>query len=188
VKPRLAVICTLALLGACAAQQPDHFYILSTQPPAPGIARTSPATPVLLRVALAPVFDRSALMLNTSPGGVSILEHDRWAAPLSDLMRETLARNLEARRSDLVVSSQGAAHSDGPAVRISVDVVQVVAQSGANAGIEAHWHIVDARSGKDQWGGEVLSASSSLAGYAGVAEALSRCLGSLADRLISQMN
>jgi uncharacterized protein len=183
---RLATFYIMGLLGACAERPADHFYVLNTHPATAGTARTSPATQAVLRVAVPPMFDRAEMIVNISPDGVSILEHERWAAPLPDLMRQTLARDLEARRSDLLVSSPGG-HSNQPALQISVDVVQISAPLGGAASIEAHWRIVDPRTGKDQLGGEVFNASSSRDDYAALAQALSQCLGSLADRLIEQL-
>jgi uncharacterized protein len=187
VKSRLAAFCIMGVLSACATRQADHFYVLSTQPPGAGSARTSPITPLVLRVAVSPVFDRAEMIVNTSPDGVAILEHERWAAPLSDLMRQSLARNLEARRSDLLVSGQGVAHANEPVAHISVDIVQLTAYLGGRASIEAHWSIVDPRSGKDRAGGEVFTASSNQPDYAALADAISRCLGSLSDRLVEQL-
>jgi uncharacterized protein len=184
---RLAILCMLGLLGACAERPADHFYILNTQPAGAGTARTSPATQAILRVAVPPMFDRAEMIVNISPDGVSILEHERWAAPLPDLMRQTLGRDLEARRSDLLVSSPDAGHSNQPALQVSVDVVQITAHLGGAASIEAHWRIVDPRTGKDQPGGEVFNASSNRDDYTALAQALSQCLGSLADRLIEQL-
>jgi uncharacterized protein len=187
VKSRLAAFCIMGVLGACTTSQPDHFYVLSTEPPGARSARTSPVTPLVLRVAVSPVFDRAEMMVNTSPDGVAILEHERWAAPLSDLVRQTLARNLEARRSDLLVSGQGAGRANGPAALISVDIVQLTAYLGGPASIEAHWNIVDPRTGQDRAGGEAFTATSSEHDHAALAQALSQCLGSLADRLIEQL-
>jgi uncharacterized protein len=183
-----ALLCCLILpLGACASRQPDHFYLLGTRPSAPAAARTLPVTAVLLGVSLPPVSDRAEMMLSTAPDRIAILEHDRWAAPLSDLMRQTLARDLEARRSDLLVGRPGIAHTDTPAVRISVDILHVILQPGVGASIEAHWRIVDAARGKDSAGGDTFAAASNSEDYAALADSLSRCLGSLADRLIAQM-
>ncbi len=194
-KPRARYLCAAALLGcatlmfdACAERQPDHFYVLSAQPSAPAGARTAPATAVVLRVNVASVFDRVEMTLNTSQDSVSILEHARWAAPLSDLMRDTLARDLEARRSDLLVTGQRSGHPDTPSTRVAVDVVQLNLRLDQGASFEARWHIVGP--GRDQTGGDVFTAASGAGaadGHAALADALSRCLGSLADRLIEQM-
>jgi len=183
-KPSLAALCFATLLCACATSRPDQFYILSTQPPASAAPRTAPITQVSLQVAVPSLFDRAEMIMNTSGDGVLVLEHERWAAPLSDLVRQTLARDLEARRSDLLVS--GASVGD-PVIKVAVDIVQMTMRNGEGTSIEAHWHIVDSRTGKDQLGGEVFSATSGQDDYAALARALSRCLGLLADRLDGQL-
>ena len=187
-KSSLAALCFATLLCACATSRPDHFYILSTQPPAPAVARTAPVTQVSLRVTVPSLFDRAEIIMNTSGDGVLVLEHERWAAPLSDLMGRALARDLEGRRSDLLVSVvPGVTQSSDPVFKLAVDVVQLTVRQGQGTSIEAHWHIVDSRTGKDQLGGEVFSATPGQDDYAGAAQALSRCLGMLADRLAGQL-
>jgi hypothetical protein len=185
VKSLLTSICLLSLLCACATGRPDHFYILSARPPGTSDPRANPTTVVSLRVTLPSVVDRLEMVLNTSPNGVIVLEHERWAAPPADLVRQTLARNLERRRSDMLVTDRFS--PGGSAVKISVDVVQMSARRGERASIEAHWRILDPRSGGDVVGAEVFSAPLARDDYAAVPEALSDCLGLLADRLTGQM-
>jgi uncharacterized lipoprotein YmbA len=183
VKSLLTSICLLSLLCACATSRQDHFYILSARPPGTSDPRANPTTVVSLRVTLPSVVDRPEMVLNTSPNGVILLEHERWAAPPADLVRQTLVHNLERRRSDMLVTD----HPGGTAVKISVDVVQMSARKGERASIEAHWRILDPRSGGDVVGAEVFSAPLARDDYAAVPEALSDCLGLLADRLAGQL-
>jgi hypothetical protein len=65
--------------------------------------------------------------------------------------------------------------------------VQVTVRKGERASIEAHWRILDTRTGGDSAGGEVFSAPVGRDDYAAVPQALSECLGLLADRLMAQM-
>ena len=127
------------------------------------------------------------MVLNTSADDVTIQEHERWAAPLSDLVWQTLARDLERRRSDLLVADSGVNRASGSAIRVNVDVVQLTVHRGRQASIEAHWRILDPRTGKDVTGGDVFSSPLGEDDYAAVAQALSQCLGLLADRLAGQM-
>jgi uncharacterized lipoprotein YmbA len=187
VKSLVAAGCFLCLLCACVTSRPDHFYILSAQPQGESAARATPATPVWLRVALPSLVDRPEMILNTSTNGVVVLEHERWAAPLADLVTQTLARDLERRRSDILVADQGAGHSGATAVKVTVDLVQMTVRRGERASIEAHWRILDPRTGGDVVGSEVFSAPVAQDGYAAVPQAVSECLGSLADRLVEQM-
>jgi uncharacterized protein len=183
VKSLLTSICLVSLLCACVTSRPDHFYILSARPPGTSDPRANPTTAISLRVTLPSVVDRPEMVLNTSPNGVIVLEHERWAAPPADLVTQTLARDLERRRSDMLVTD----HPVGTALKISVDVVQMSVRKGERASIEAHWRILDPRSGGDVVGGEVFSAALARDDYAAVPDALSDCLGLLADRLTGQM-
>ena len=183
----LAAAAFLCLLSACATVRPDHYYILSSQPQGAREARTAPATQVILRVSLPSLVDRSEIVLNTTADGVIVLEHERWAAPLTDLVAQTLAEDIERRRADLLVAGQGVIHPGETAIKVTVDLVQVTVRRGEQASIDAHWRILDARTAKDVIGGEVFSAPLAQDSYAGVAKALSDCLGRLADRLIAQL-
>jgi uncharacterized lipoprotein YmbA len=183
----LLTACLLCLLCACAANRPDHFYILSTQPQGASEARPTPAAQVSLRVTLPSLVDRSEMILSTSATAVMVLEHERWAAPLAELTTQTLARDLELRRSDILVAAQGAGRSGAAAVKVTVDLVQMTVRRGERASIEAHWRIVDLRNGGDVVGSAVFSAPMAQNGYAAVPQALSECLGLLADRLVAQM-
>jgi uncharacterized lipoprotein YmbA len=186
-KSSVAAVCLLGLLCACASSRPDHFYILATQPAGAAEARLAGATQVALKVTVPSLVDRSEIILNTSADGVAVLEHERWAAPLSDLVAQTLARDLERRRGDLLVTGQSLNRAAGPVIRISVDLVQVTIRRSERATIDTHWHIVDPRSGKDEVGGEVFSAPLGQEAYAAVAQGLSDCLGLLADRLAGRL-
>jgi uncharacterized protein len=178
--------CAIGLLCACASSRPDHFYILSAQPPAAQPASAS-TTPVALKVTLPSLVDRPEMILNTSADGVAVLEHERWGAPLADLVVQTLGQDIERRRSDLVVGGQGAGRLSGVPIKIIVDVVQMTARQGDRVSIETHWRIVDARKPSDLAGNEVFSAPLGQDGYGAIAQALSDCLGHLADRLITQI-
>lgn len=186
-KSFLIALGTLSLLSACATRHPDHFYILSAQPQGVSEARTAPATQVWLKVTLPSLVDRSEMILNTSADGVIVLEHERWGAPLVDLVTQTLAQDIERRRGDVLVADPSVNRSDGTAIKITVNVVQMSVRRGERASIETHWRITDPRAGKDVIGGEVFSAPLGQDGYPAIAQALSECLGLLADRLVGQM-
>jgi uncharacterized protein len=186
VKPLLAATGTLILLSACASH-PDHFYVLSTQPAGAGQPRTSPVAPAALKVTLPFVVDRLEMVLNTSANDVIVQEHERWAAPLSDLVTQTLARDLERRRSDLLVADSSTSRPGGSVLKINVDVVQLTIHKGRQASIEAHWRILDPRTGNEAVGSDVFTAPLGQNDYAAVAQALSQCLGQLADRLVAAL-
>jgi uncharacterized protein len=183
VKALSTAVCLIGVLCGCVAHRADHFYILSPQPQGASTARTEPLTQVALKVALPSLVDRSEMIVNTSTDGIVVLEHERWAAPLADLMTQALARNIEQRRSDLLV----AAYGTNAGIKIAVDVVQMTVRKGQRASIEAHWRIIGAHGGTEVVGGEVFGAPLAEQDYAAVAQAVSECLGLLADRLVEQM-
>jgi uncharacterized lipoprotein YmbA len=96
---------------------------------------------------------------------------------------QTLARDIERRRGDMLVTNRAI----DAKTRIIVDVVQMTVRRGQQASVEAHWRIIDADSGKNSVGGDVFSSPLGQEGYAAVAQALSDCLGLLADRLVGEV-
>jgi uncharacterized lipoprotein YmbA len=187
VRASLTAVCSLMLLSACASSRPDRFYILSALPQSADEVRPASGVQAALKVTLPPWADRSEMLLNTSAGQVIVLEHERWAAPLGDLVRQTLAVDIERRRADMTVSDRVLNRSKAPAIDITVDVVQMTVHRGESARLEVRWRIHDARTGTDAMGGGEFAAALAGEGYASVAQALSECLGALADRLVQQL-
>jgi uncharacterized lipoprotein YmbA len=183
----LLPMCCLWLLQSCATSRPDHFYILIAQPGEMTDKRTAPRTPVLLSVSLPSPVDRAEMVLNTGTDAVAVLEHERWAAPLSELVAQTLARDLERRRADLLVGGRSDGRLGAADFKVTIDVVQLSIFKGGRASIETHWRILEVRTGKEMTGGDVFGALSKEDSYAAAAQALSDCLGLLADRLVAQL-
>ncbi|MDP9082833.1 MAG: PqiC family protein [Pseudomonadota bacterium] len=181
------VIWCLALICACGTSRLDHFYVLTPQPAAVSPAPQAPRTRVALKVILPSVVDRPEMVLNTSAEGVTVLEHERWAAPLPDLVSQALARDLERRRSDLMVVDRSFDRPDSLSIKITVELVQLSLRQSGSASIEAHWRIIDPRAGTDWVEGSVFETPLRNGGYASVAQALSECLGLLADKLAAKL-
>lgn len=180
-------ICLLCLLSACASRQPDHFYILTAQPRGTGERMAIVPTPVSLKVSLPSLVDRPEMVINTGAEGVIVLEHERWAAPLSDLVTQVLAQDMERRRIDLLVTGSRGGRSNSPALEVRVDIVEMSARKAGQVSIWAHWRILDVSAAHETVGSEEFSAQPAPAGYAGIAQALSKCLALLADRLTAQL-
>jgi uncharacterized lipoprotein YmbA len=167
--------------------RPDHFYILSAEPPA-GVATATPrAIQATLKVSLPSLVDRAEIVLDTSTDAVTVLEHERWGAPLADLVSQTLAQDIERRRGDVLVGGVGSSGTQGAVIKITVDIVQVWMRRGEPARIEVHWRIQAPQTGKESSGAEAFSAPLAHEGYAAVAQAWSACVAQLADRLAAQI-
>ena len=181
---RAALLCSFALCGCVG--QPDHFYALNTVPDGARVAG-APTIHVRLQVTIPSLMDRNEMVLYTSRNGIVILDHERWAAPLADQVSQTLARDIEGRRSDIFVGDRGFDRSAAPPVTLKVDIVRMSAERGGRASIEAHWRIVDTGAGVDELGSGSFAAAMTGDGYADVAQAYSQALSDLAERLAAEV-
>jgi uncharacterized lipoprotein YmbA len=186
----MSFLCSAAacvvLVASCAGSS-DRFYALTPLPAAARAPAGTLSTHVILNVTIPPLVDRRELVLNDSNGRVSILEHERWAAPFAEQISDTLARDIEQRRSNIMVADRGFDRAGAPPVRIRVDVVRMSAQRNGRATLEAHWRIVDPAAKTDEIGGDAFSAPLEGSEYSAVAQAFSACLASLADRLVAKL-
>ena len=185
---RLSAACLVAaaILAGCAGQR-DHFYALTTLPENAPAATAAFTTHVMLTISLPPTVDRRQIVIATSADQLLVLEHERWVAPLSDLVAQTLGRDLEQRRADVLVADRGFDQPSLIPVKIRVDIVRMSVRAGGQATLEAHWRVVDARRNTDEIGGETFESPVAGGDYAAVARALSNDLSSLADRLTAKI-
>jgi len=184
-KTLLLAVCTLIGAAGCASRHPDYFYVLGPQPADAGTSAARIDRQVALRVTLPSLVDRAAMVLVT-PDGVAVMEHERWAAPLVDLMTTALRQDIERRRSDVVVAPRGA-EAGIPLVKLDVEVVQLLASRGAQVSMEAQWRVTDTATGKVSFGRDLFVAPVHSDSYAAVAAAMSACVGLLADRLAREI-
>jgi uncharacterized lipoprotein YmbA len=184
---RAAALAVCAVALAACAGQPDRFYALSAAPETPRAPAAGFGTHVILSVSIPSLVDRRPMIVEASGDQVLVLEHERWAAPLSDLVTQTLARDIEQRRADILVADRSFDQPDVKPARMRIDVVRMSARRGGRATLEAHWRIVDPASQADLAGGETFTAPIEGEDYAAIARAFSACLGSLADRLVEKL-
>jgi len=181
------VLAACAILLASCAAHPDRFYGLSTLPGAALPPAAGYATRVLLSTSIPSVVDRRELIVDAPDDRILVLEHERWAAPLSDLVNQTLARDIEQRRADVLVADRAFDQAGVKPVRIKVEIVRMSARRGGQATMEAHWRIEDAAAQLDLLGGASFSSPIEGDDYASIARAFSLCLASLADRLAEKL-
>jgi uncharacterized lipoprotein YmbA len=181
------VICILALACGCVARQRDHFYVLDAQPAGSNDSRTQFDRRIALSVTVPSLVDRGEMVLTTTSGGVTVLDHERWAAPLADLVTATLGQDIERRRGDVVVLPRGPDQAGIPLVKITVEIDQVTARLGDQVAIETHWRVTDTHSGKVSIGREAFTSPQRPQSYSDVAADLSTCIGLLAERLVREI-
>jgi uncharacterized lipoprotein YmbA len=174
------------LLAGCVSRQRDHFYVLTPLPAAFGTARSQFDRQVTLRVTIPSIVDRGEMVIQTE-GGVSVMDHERWAAPLADMVNGTLSQDIERRRSDVVVLPKSADKAGIPLFRIAVDIDQVAARMGEHLRIDTHWRVTDVRTGKETLGRDSFVSTQQPQSFEEIAAALSACIGLLADRLAGEI-
>ncbi|MDP9010997.1 MAG: PqiC family protein [Pseudomonadota bacterium] len=182
----LPLLVCIALVSGCAARQRDHFYVLDAQPAGGNDSRTQFDRQIVLRVSVPSLVDRGEMVLTTT-GGVTVLDHERWAAPLADLVTATLGQDIERRRGDVVVLPRGQDQTGIPLVKIGVEIDQVTARLGDQVAIATHWRVTDTRTGKVSIGRDAFASTQRPQSYTDVAAALSSCIGLLAERLVREI-
>jgi uncharacterized protein len=181
---KLAV--SVLLLAGCVTRQQDHFYVLDPQPAAIDKSRSQFDRQVTLRVTIPSLVDRSELVIETS-GGVSVMDHERWAAPLADMISGALSQDIERRRGDVVVLARSADQAGISLVKIAVEIDQVTVRLADHLSIETHWRVTDARTGKETLGRDTFVSPQQPRSYADIAAAFSACIALLADRLAAEI-
>jgi hypothetical protein len=179
---RTAGACACLLLAACTSER-DRFYTLETLPEGARAGASTPTVHALLSVSVPALVDRSEMVVNTSDTGIMVLDHERWALPLSDQVSQTLARDIEKRRADVLIGDRGFDQAGSPPVTMKIDIVRMAALQHRRVSVEAHWRIVDESVGLDQIGSNSFEAPLDGDDYAAVAKAYSQVLSELADTL-----
>jgi uncharacterized protein len=177
-------LAAMLLVGGCVSHQPDHFYVLDAQPAGPTTSRSQFERQVTLQVTVPSVVDRNEMVL-ASNVGVTVLDHERWAAPLADLVTATLGQDIERRRNDVVVLPRSSEGAGIPVIRIKVEIDRVSARLGEPMTIETHWRVT--REGHQTVGRDSFTSPQRPQNYSEVAAALSACIALLADRLTAEL-
>jgi uncharacterized lipoprotein YmbA len=125
-------------LTGCSSSAPVRYFTLE---PVPGSAVAAPPAPVRVGpVHLPAVFDHRGLTHERAPGEVSVADSELWAAPLSDLIRDTLTADLGQR-----LGYERLSHTDAlplPTTRlVSVDFPLLIADAHCSVSLRAIWTI-----------------------------------------------
>lgn len=174
---RRGLVMAVLLLAAC--QTPDsRLYTLSVLSPDGPPAATAGGTLALGTLELPPLVDRPQIVRRIDANRVETLEFDRWAEPLADGLRATLAADLAARlpgRSVLPVA--GSAPGAGTVV-LSVTVLTFEAMADGRVVLDAQWGPANGLRRRD--GVEVRATGNE---PAALVAAMSRAVAELADRM-----
>lgn len=141
---RLAVLTTVALLGACGGGSPPvRFFTLASEAPSQTAAATTglPFTIIVGPVTVPELVDRPQFVLRSAPNRVELTEQARWAAPLKSeiprVIADHLARLLPGARA--ATAAQRAATV--PDYRVLIDIQRFETSQQEGATIQALWTV-----------------------------------------------
>ena len=183
----LLAACGAAMLAACASA-PVHYYTLipaSDGAPSGSAASTTPAPFQfeLLPVGIPAQNDVPQLVVRQGGQAVTLLNGERWVAPLGDEIRGALSVDLTQRTRAQDISG-GVAANGKPVLRIKVDLRRFDSSTGNYAQIDATWTVRELHSQA------VITCSSHISesvgqGYGDLVAGHQRALAMLAGQIAS---
>lgn len=179
---RCAVV-WLVSIGASCTSAPVRYYTLTSPPEN---TRRASETAVDVRVVhIPPQLKRPELMVRTGPTEVTLLDNERWAAPVSDEIKDALRLAL-ARRLDRMTGSSSATAK----LTLDLDVQRLEAEFGRHASLEASWSATLTDTSEQSKGARATSCTFQAdekirAGYAEVVDGYQRAIAALADAIVS---
>ncbi|TCK33666.1 hypothetical protein B0G84_7960 [Paraburkholderia sp. BL8N3] len=184
----VAAMTTAVLLHGCASSPPTHYVTLNSVP-AEAPAREGPVQPVQLTALHIPAeLDRPEMVTQSAPNQFAVSETERWAAPLAQLMRLTLARDLQTRLPDgAFVWPDLPAPKGTRALVVAVTDIRLPAQGEMT--LDATWTLVARSPDRVEFVQHAtLRTAMTGAGPSAKAAAMSRALGELADRIAGSVS
>ena len=138
---------TVLMLAACSHAPEIRYYTLSAEPVAKPIAASVSGRWVVDAVAIPDLLDRPQIVLHSGANQVDVLNDDRWAAPLADMIQRVVAANLSSRLGSQAVSDPGLP-SSGAARGIGISILELTAGHDEQCVLDASWEIARTDSGE----------------------------------------
>ncbi len=181
---RVSSIAALLSLGlvACASGPPTSFYTLDPVGPVGTPVASTAGAPLVVTVGLPEILDRAQLVRRTGPDQLAISPTDRWAAPLDDLVRRALAKDLALRLPGrLVAVDRPEAAIEPWVVRIAVE--EFTADGAGRVTLEGHWTVTTADGAPSAPGSVHIVTAAPDASAAAAVQAMSAALAQLSDQI-----
>jgi uncharacterized protein len=171
------------VLAACHSSPPVRFFTLDPVPSSPQATNMSPVSVQVGAVHLPLVLDRQQMVRQGAPNSLTISNENRWGAPLADVVRDVLTRDLIERLPKGTVVLPDSAAPSGTGV-IAVDILQFGSDAGGTVSFDGSWSLTLADSNEPVSVRHMaLSERTEQNDYAGDARAMSKLLGRLADEM-----
>ncbi len=178
----------LLVLAACQSTPDSRLYTLAVVPPVEVAqpVRSAPQTLALGSLDLPMLIDRPQIVRRIDGNRVETLEFDRWAEPLADGLRSTLAGDLSARLpGTTVLPTAGSNVGEGTAV-LAVTVLRFDADATGKVVLDAQWSLSPGGGSGGRKSGptrEIVEVPSAGTGPDVQVRAMSQAVGTLADRI-----
>jgi hypothetical protein len=182
---RPVVLLGSSLLFACGSSPPTRFYILNEIAPASPAptAATSNLIPVRVEpVAIAPELDRPEIVSRIGPNRVHVAGSDRWAALLPEQIRRVLSDDLSARLPPGSIADPNEPNTKDPRRLLTIAIDEFYGDDRCAVALRASWSLT-IPSVASQHGTEQVQVPATAPCSGELAEAMSRALGALADRI-----
>lgn len=175
---RLALSLALtATVAACGASAPLRYHALSSGGGADLAPGSAAVLVEVLPIAVPERLNREEIVLTAASGQLDVRSGDRWAAPLSDEMRQLVDDALwrRLRAADIYAAPVTPSANGLPQYRLALRVERMEAIAGRQAVVEATWTVRKLPQGQPAicraGAGEALAAPTPEAAVAGLSRA-----------------
>jgi len=175
--------------GGCASSPPLHYFMLSETAPAARLTESTDQVPVRVdRVTIPTELDRSQLVRRIDANRVQIVDSDRWAAPLDDMIRRVLSADLAMRLPPSLVVDPYEPFSAEPRQSLSVDIQHFYGDTSCAVSLRAAWVLKPPRAPSVRGTEEIsLPAGRACPDASALPQAMSEALGQLSDRIATAL-
>jgi uncharacterized protein len=180
---RIAAVVSIAALTLCACgSAPTRIYDINPAPPLTRVDNYQSPPLRIDTVDVPPGWDRIEILTPKAGGALKIDDLDRWPAPLTQVIRQVLSADLDARLpSGAVIYPH--LPKPGSALGINVDILDFVIGSSQSS-MSASWVITPAAGPRTARRNDAtLHNPVAATDAAAVARAWSELIGQLADRI-----
>ena len=178
-----AAVVAVALTAGCQSPEPT-FVTLDAVPPTSAPPEAI-ATPIAVgEVDLPPEVDRKSLVVRHGSSRVEIDPTVRWAAPLQELLRQTLRDTLADRlpAGAVIGPSQRLDATGGKVLTVVFETFSVDAEGGVE--LAATWRLLNRDGESLLTRNESLETKAKSPSPQDIARAMSEALGALVDRMV----
>lgn len=184
----LAMVAVALALAGCGTSPPVHFFTLAAVSPV-GSRVSKISAPVRIDAVHIPaILDRQEMVRRTGAATVSITDRDRWAAPLGEMARDVLTRDLAERLGkQSVILPRAPLPASGK--HLVVNIASFGETSDHRVRLQASWTLMQGEPPQPVLVRDVnLEVKAAGADAASQVAAMSELLGKLADRIAAALS